>query len=97
MAYQHKENTGSLFKNEKKEKDTHPNMTGTALIGGVEYWVSAWTNDGQKGKWQALAFKPKEESKPQAQPRAQQSMGRGRMDEGNRKAREAMEDDSIPF
>lgn len=61
MAYQQKENSGSIFKNEKKEKDTHPNMTGSALIGGVEYWVSAWTKEGKKGRWQSLAFKPKTE------------------------------------
>ena len=68
MAYTHKENSGSLFKNEKREKDTHPNMTGTALIDGKEYWVSAWTKEGEKGRWQSLAFKPKEakqESRPQ--------------------------------
>jgi hypothetical protein len=60
MAYEQKENSGSIFKNQKKEKDTHPNMTGSALIGGVEYWVSAWTKDGNKGKWQSLSFTPKE-------------------------------------
>jgi hypothetical protein len=67
MAYTHKENSGSLFKNEKREKDTHPHMTGTALIGGVEYWVSAWTKEGEKGRWQSLAFKPKEQ--PQEPPK----------------------------
>jgi hypothetical protein len=61
MAYTHKENSGSLFKNEKREKDTHPNMTGTALIDGKEYWVSAWTKEGEKGRWQSLSFKPKEQ------------------------------------
>lgn len=61
MAYQLKDNSGSLFKNDKREKDTHPNATGKALIGGVEYWVSAWTKDGQNGKWQSLAFKPVEQ------------------------------------
>ena len=66
MAYEHKENSGSIFKNEKREKDTHPHMTGTALIDGKEDWVSAWTKEGQKGRWQSLAFKPKEE-KPKAQ------------------------------
>lgn len=59
--FEHKENSGSLFKNEKREKDTHPHMTGSALIGGVEYWVSAWTKEGKNGRWQSLAFKPKTE------------------------------------
>lgn len=64
MAFEQKELSGSLFKNDKREKDTHPNATGSALIGGVEYWVSAWTKTDKNGnKWQSLAFKPKEQRK----------------------------------
>jgi hypothetical protein len=60
--FQFKENTGVLFRNEKKEKDTHPNMTGSAMIDGVEYWVSAWTKEGKNGeRFQSLSFKPKQE------------------------------------
>ena len=67
MAFEQKELSGSLFKNDKREKDTHPHATGSALIGGVEYWVSAWTKTDKNGnKWQSLAFKPKEK---QAAPR----------------------------
>lgn len=78
MAYEHKENSGSIFKNEKREKDTHPHMTGTALIDGKEYWVSAWTKEGQKGRWQSLAFKPKERG--QAKPGASK-VGRGTIED----------------
>lgn len=60
MAYEMKELSGSLFKNDKREKDTHPNATGSCLIDGVEYWISAWTKEGNNGKWQSLAFKKKE-------------------------------------
>ena len=60
MAFTLKEGQGAIFRNTKKEKDTHPNMTGSALIGGVEYWVNAWTKEGEKGKWQSLSFKKKE-------------------------------------
>jgi hypothetical protein len=70
MAYEMKEMSGSLFVNSKKEKDTHPDRNGTALIGGVEYWVSGWIKETKSGdKWLSLAFKPKEQtpSKPQSQ------------------------------
>lgn len=67
MAFTPKENTGSLFKNDRKEADNHPNMTGSALIGGVEYWVSAWTKEGDKGRWQSLAFKPKDKQRAEIQ------------------------------
>ncbi len=60
MAFELKEGQGSLFKNDRREKDSHPHAKGTALIGGVEYWVSAWTKDGAKGKFQSLAFQSKE-------------------------------------
>jgi hypothetical protein len=60
MSYQHKDNSGSLFKNDKRESDKHPNAKGSAVIDGVEYWVSAWVNDGNKGKYQSLKFERKD-------------------------------------
>jgi hypothetical protein len=61
MSYEPKDMTGSLFKNDRKETDSHPNAKGSALIGGVDYWVDAWTNTDRNGnKYQALKFKRKE-------------------------------------
>lgn len=60
--YQPKDMTGSLFANERREKDTHANAKGTALIDGKEYWVDAWTNTSANGKrYQSLKFKLKEQ------------------------------------
>lgn len=62
MAYEPKDNTGSLFKNDKREKDTHPHARGSALIDGVEYWMDAWTNEDRNGnKYQSVKFKPKDQ------------------------------------
>ena len=62
MAFEQKDNSGSLFKNDKREKDTHPHAKGSAKIDGVDYWVSAWTKTKDGGeKWQSLAFKRKDE------------------------------------
>ncbi len=44
-----RDNSGALFTNDKREKETHPHYQGKATIGGVEYYVSAWVKDGQKG------------------------------------------------
>jgi uncharacterized protein (DUF736 family) len=61
MAYETKPNTGSLFKNDRKESDTHPDYKGQALINGVECWLDAWINESNSGtKYMALKFKPKD-------------------------------------
>ena len=60
MAWETKEGTGSLFKNGKREKDSHPNAKGEAKIGGVLYEVAAWTKKDKNGNpWQSLSFKAK--------------------------------------
>jgi len=63
MAYEMKDNSGSLFKNDKREKDSHPHATGKCLIDGKLYYVSAWTKEGAKGRFQSLSFKPAEDGK----------------------------------
>ena len=62
MGYEQKPNTGSLFKNDKKETDSHPAYKGSALVDGQEYWLSAWINETKDGnRYMKLAFKAKEE------------------------------------
>jgi len=61
MAYEQKPNTGSLFKNNKKESDKHPSHAGSINIDGVTYWLSGWVNETTKGeKYFSLKVKPKE-------------------------------------
>ena len=50
MAFEHKENSGSLFTNSKKDKDTQPDYTGTINIDGTVYQISAWNNEAKSGK-----------------------------------------------
>lgn len=71
MADYDQTNRGSIWKNEKKEKDTHPDLTGSLNVNGVEYWVSAWKRKPDASpKAPALSFsvKPKEDGKPQSRP-----------------------------
>ncbi len=42
MAYTHKEDRGTLFVNDKQGNENWCDWSGTALIGGREYYVSEW-------------------------------------------------------
>lgn len=55
-----RDNSGSMRRNERKEKQTHPDMKGKATIGGVEYWISGWVKQSDDGKWISLAFDRKD-------------------------------------
>lgn len=37
-------NSGALYPNNRRTKDSHPNCKGRALVGGLWYWVSGWNN-----------------------------------------------------
>ena len=72
MAYQHKPNEMSLFKNKHKTDSSHPSMTGSGKIsaselgigdGEIEVEVVAWTNTLKDSgeKWLKVKVKIKEE------------------------------------
>ena len=54
-------NTGALFKNDRKEKPTHPDYKGSINIEGKEYWMNAWVKEGKTGKkFFSMSFNPKD-------------------------------------
>lgn len=62
MSYEERDNSGTLYKNTRKEKDSHPDMTGRAIVNGKPVWVSAWSKTGKNGKFLSLAFKDRDPS-----------------------------------
>lgn len=68
MAYELKENQGSLFLNKDRRGEKDPNATGKLMVGNTLYYISAWTNVAKDGqKWMALRVnlpKAKHEAEP---------------------------------
>ena len=53
-------NSGALYPNKQRRKETHPNSKGRALVGGVWYWVSGWNNlmPGGTGRYISTSYTP---------------------------------------
>jgi hypothetical protein len=60
MAYEQRELTGTLFRNDRKEQPNQPDYRGDCLIDGVTYRISSWIKQGQNGKFMSLAFTVKD-------------------------------------
>lgn len=57
MAYEQNPNSGSLFRNEKKNAPNQPDYEGNALVNGKSFRVAAWIKTSKNGtKYMSLAF-----------------------------------------
>jgi hypothetical protein len=65
---------GVLFRNDRKEKETHPDYKGSCEIDNVEMWVSAWIKDGKNGKFMSLSFTKKEQAHNNGMSQAKQAI-----------------------
>jgi len=57
-----KDNTFTLFVNDRKTKDTQPDFTGKGLFDGVPVYVSAWKKKTAKGTFLSGSVKPQSEN-----------------------------------
>lgn len=57
MAYEHRDNSGTLFTNNKKSSDKHPDWRGEIKVDGKPWEISAWVKEGRDGKFFSLAVK----------------------------------------
>jgi len=55
--YQHKPNTGTIFKNDNKEKETQPDYRGSINVDGKDFDISLWVKDGKNGKFFSASIK----------------------------------------
>lgn len=68
MAYEPKDGSGALFKNDKGDNPARPDYRGDITVGGVTYEISAWIkpmrNDESK-RFMSLSAKPNTERQQQ--------------------------------
>lgn len=67
MAYEQRDNSGSLFVNDRRdgEKVNQPHRTGTAMVGGKLYRVAAWEKKTKTGaEYLSISFTPKQDQPP---------------------------------
>ncbi len=65
MAEYDNRNTFSLFRNNRKQKDTHPDFNGTFTdADGREYYIDAWSKTPKNGgeKFLSGRVKPKDQA-----------------------------------
>lgn len=96
---QQRDNSGVLFKNDKKQSNNHPDCKGSTTINGVEYWVSGWWKQGRSGqRFLSLAYTPKNQQgnyggnqgQPQQQQQQQGGFGGDNQNQNNNM-------DDVPF
>ena len=76
MAYEHREGSGSLFTNHKKEEgSSQPDYRGDAMVGGVLVEIAGWRRQGNGGTFLSLNIKPKQEQRPQQEAPKPQASG----------------------
>lgn len=51
-----KTNTGAIFKNDKKTKETQPDYKGKVNVNGKEMEVALWVKQGKAGSFFSAAF-----------------------------------------
>ena len=85
-----RDNSGVLFKNDRKEKENQPDYRGKCMVNGMPMDISAWIKQGQSGKFMSFAF-----SEPY--PQDQRTDSQRQVDATNKLHGAAPFDDSLPF
>jgi hypothetical protein len=61
MAYEAKPNSGTLFKNDRKQTEKHPDYTGSWKdANGKEWQLAAWVKPGKKGNFLSISASEKQ-------------------------------------
>lgn len=68
--FEQREGTGSLFRNDEKLTEAHPDYKGSCLIDGKKLYISAWIKESKEGmKYMSLSIQPPLKSSALTKPR----------------------------
>lgn len=85
MSYD-KTNSGILSRNDRKEKDTHPDFTGQINVEGTDYWLNGWVKERKDGSGKFFSLSVRRKDAPRNEPARNEP-----------KAEPDPFDDAIPF
>lgn len=89
-GYEQKDGQGSMFRNDKKTTDKHPDFKGSVTIDGRQYWLSGWIRNSERaGEWISVSAQPKDANPAQGNSYAKKSVPQAKP------AEDSLED--IPF
>ena len=54
-TYTPTEGKGTIFKNDRKEKDAHPDWRGTAMVNGALVEIALWEREGRRGTFYSIS------------------------------------------
>ena len=99
MAYEHKEGSGALFKNDKGDNPARPDYRGDIMLGGKLYEISAWIKpvaSNPENRFLSMSAKPKQSAET---PRQKPSHDAARARDTGRASPSGFDDmdDDIPF
>ncbi len=77
MAYQQRDDSGSVFRNDRKrEGKKDPDFTGSGMVNGEEVWIDMWTKAPEGGKKGYFSISFRQKSPPSNRQQSQPSQQR---------------------
>jgi hypothetical protein len=74
MPFEHKDNSGTLFPNDRKTANNQPDFKGQIKVNGKLLDIAGWIKEGAKGNFYSLSV-----SEPRQQNAGQPQSGQDRM------------------
>lgn len=66
-TYTPSEGKGTIFRNDRKAADNHPDWRGTAMVNGALVEIALWSREGKRGEFYSVSISNARERQPQPQ------------------------------